>query len=501
MAGIFVTQDKSILYVQPDGAFTAMKPLSIDKHGMADKTMPGTGRNVVWGRDEFSRFVNKVSPLAPPSGLNTSTVEEDDLGTYSFLSKMYDRVGCFPLQERWYRCGRLDGPAWTRILHYGRMTITGKTGGAGPSREASAAVMFNTFDVTWPYSIELHQHALSALTIAEDQDIYAIAVLSDLVVGCNTCLPGYSPDTIVYVGPAANTGSPGDYANVWYSTNAGGTFAVTSANPFAAGEGISFLLVNFINDTQYRLIAISDQTTDQMNYADITLGAEGTTVWNGAIAVGAAVVDAAAWLFYDRIYLSVDGDIYLSTDQGASVTAAIYTGTPLLYAFAKSPVDGSVFAAGASNTILQEVGQSGAFSAKVGPTGGTTFRSLFVANDGTLLAGNGQYLYRSNNSALNAGGWEVLHDFGANQIIRTINCAGGTKSQGGDSQLIRCVIDNTSTNVGAVWESADGGTTWQQVDALTNTGYLSSYFSPVDDNLAWIVGNAGVVQKLTAKAI
>ena len=496
MASVFVTQDRIILYVQPDGKNTAMLPISLDKHGMAEKVMPGPGRAVVWGRDEFGQVVPKITFLEAPGGLNTSTVEEDDVGTYSFLKKQFDRTGCFPLQERWYKCGRLDGPGWARVLQYGQMTITQKTQGAAPSREYSGANVFNAYEVSWPYTVEVYQHALSALTIAEDQNIYDIAVLSDIVVGCNDCLPGYQPDEIAYLAIAANAGSPGDFANIWYTVNGGGAWAITSTNPFAAAEDVTEVEIGFISNTQFRVIVTNDQTTSQLKYGDFTLGAEGTSSWSSAVTIGSAAVEALAWLYYSRLYIAVAGDIYVSTTQGESFGAALFTGSNALNAFAKSPTDGSVWAVGASNTILQELGQSGTFDTKVGPTGGGTFYSVFVANDGRLYAGNGQSIYLSDNSALNVGGWTVLKDFGSNKTVVKINCAGGTKSQGGDSQLLRCVVDDTAGSTGEVWESADGGATWIQVDSLTNTGYNEAAFSPTDDNWALVVGDGGVIQKL-----
>lgn len=497
----FVTQDKVVLYVQPDGPNTSAKPLSMDKHGMADKTSPGPGRTVVWGTDEFGRFVPKITPQEPPGGLNTSTVEEDDTGVWSFLAKMFDRNGCFPLQERWYKCGRKDGPAWTRLKQRGRMTITQKVEGAGPSREATAAAQFNSYEVSWPYTVELYQHALTALTISEDQNINDIAVLSDLVVGCNDCFPGYSPDEIMYLAVDSNSGSPGDFANVWYSVNGGGTFAITSTNPFSALQDILFVEIVFISDTQFRVIVVNDQATAQFKYSDFTLGAEGTSSWSSAVTVGAAVVEAAKLLFYDRFYVAVAGDIYVSANQAESFGSAIYTGTVAINDFAKSPVDGSVWAVGASNLILRELGQSDTFDTMVGPTGGGAFTAVTVANDGRIYAGNGTSIYLSDNGALNAGGWTQLKDFGANKAVKSINCAGGTKSGGGDSQLLRVVVDDTAGGTGAVWESVDGGATWKQVDAVSNTGYNGSFWSPSDENLAFIVGDAGKVHKIQPKAV
>lgn len=500
MPTTFVTQDKVILWSQPDGPNTAAKPVSIDKNGMVDKTMPGPGRNVIWGRDVFSRFLPKIVYPAPPGGLNTSTVEEDDAGTWTFLKKMFDQQGCFPLQERWYKCGRLDGPAWTRVLQYGRMTITQEVHSAGPNRAATAEPLFNTFAVSWPYTVELYQHALSSLTISEDQNINDIAVLSDLIVGCNNCFPGYSPDHIMYLAVNANAGSPGDYANVWYSTNGGGAWAITSSNPFAAASNILFIEIGFINESQFRVITVSDGVTAQVKYSDFTLGAEGTSSWSSGTTIGAAAVEAFAWLFYTRLYAAVAGDIYVSADQGGTFGSAIYTGTPAINAFAKSPVDDSVWAVGATNTILRELNQSGTFTALVGPTGGGTFYSIAVANDQRIYAGNGQSLYMSTNNAANAGGWSSLKDFGANKTVKVINLAGGAKSGGGDSQLIRVVVDDTAGGVGEEWESVDGGATWLETTTLTNSGYNACYFSSVDDNQAWLVGDGGVLQKLDIKS-
>lgn len=494
----FVTQDKVVLYVQPDGPNTPALPLSIDKNGMADKTQPNPGREVIWGTDEFGRFVPKLAYLSPPGGLNTSTVEEDDLGRFSFLQKMYDRVGCFPLQERWYRCGRKDGPAWTRVKQYGQMTITQLVDSAGPSRVATGEPQFSSYEVAWPYTVVLYSHVLSSLTVGEDQPINDVAMLSDIVVGCNNCFPNYGPDTILYLAVNANSGSPGDFAGVWYTTNGGGAWAVTSTNPFAALADIKFIDIAIVSETQFRVIVFSGATSGQMSYSDFTFGAEGTSSWSTGVTIGAAAVEAAEWLYYTRLYVAVAGDIYISQDQGASVGAALYTGAVAINAFTKSPSDGSVWAVGASNLILRELSQSGTFETMVGPSGGGAFTAVAIGNDGRLYAGNGTSIFLSENGAANTGGWTNLKNFGANKAVKSINLAGSTKSGGGDSQLLRVVVDDTTGGVGAEWESVDGGATWRQTPALTNTGYNQAAWSTSDPNLAFIVGDGGIVQKLNS---
>lgn len=492
-------QLKIALYVQPDGKGTVMEPISITNHGMADKVHPGPGRTPIFGRDEFGRYVVKTTTNDAPGGLNTSTIEEDDCGTLSYLSKKFKLQGCFPLQERWYKCGRIDGPNWDKLLHYGEIQLTQKTRGAGPTRDATDAVVFDTYELSWPYTVELVKHQLSALSISEDQNLNDIAVLSDLPVGCDDCFPGYTPDEIMYIAASARAASPADKAELWYSITGGSSFLPVLADPFAAGEDILFVALMFLTDTTFRVIVVNGETTAQVKYADITLGAEGVASWSGAVTVGAAAVNAFEWLFYNRAYISNAGDIYISTDQGESFAAATFTGSNNINAFARNNAGDRVWAVGAANTILLENNQSGTFEVKTGPLGGGVFYSVFEANDGRLYAGNGQSLYLSVNKAENAGGWTELKDFGTNKVVKVINCPGGTQALGGDSQLIRVVVDDTAGGTGQVWESEDGGNSFRMVTTLTNTGYNAAVFSPNDDNLAFIVGDGGVVQKFAAK--
>lgn len=492
----YIKQNRVALYAQPDGLGTAMKPLRLGKIGMADKTHPGTGRTPQFGTDEFGRFVTKFVQNEPPGGLNTSTIEEDDVGTITYLAKRFAYDSCFPLQQRYYECARLDSPNWDKLWHFGRMTITQDTEGAGPSREASGAGMFNSFEVSWEYTVWLLKHALTALTLGDDQNINDIAVLSDLIPGCGDCYPGYQPDEIIYIAVDANSGSPGDFANVWYSVNGGGTFAATSTNPFAALEDVDAIAIRFTTDDGFRVIVAN--SVNEIKYSDFTLGDEGTSSWSTALTVGTDI-EAMKWLFYDRLYVAADGDIYVSDDQGDTVGSALYTGSTVINDIARNYAGDEVWAVGESNLILRERDQSGTFETLTGPSGGGTFYSVFVANDGRVYAGNGQSIYVSTNSAANTGGWTELKDFGSNKTVTGINCAGGSRSQGGDSQLLRVLVDDTAGGVGAVWESEDGGSSFRQVDTLTNTGYNVAYFSPIDDNLAFIGGDGGTLHKLAPK--
>lgn len=494
---VYVTQDRVILYVQKDGVGTPMAPLSIEKHGMADKVMPGPGRSVIFGRDVFGRYTPKITTLDPPGGLNTSTIEEDGTGDITFLAKMFDRVGCFPVQERYVACGLLNVPTnWNQLWHYGKTTITQKTHGAGPSREATGASVFDSYEVSWPYTIELLKHALTLLDTGETEDINDIAVLSDLAVGCQDCFPGYQPDKIIYlVGPV----SAGLYTTgIIYSTDGGSTWADIAGLPFDVDEDITQIEMGFITDTTFRIIVAND--ANDTRYADVTLGAEDIPyTWSTAVEVG-TVITEMRWLFFERLYVAADGDIYISANQGDSFGAALYSGAIQINAIERNYDGSNVWAVGASNLILRERNQSGTFDTMVGPIGGGAFYSVFEANDGRLYAGNGQSIYVSNNGAVNTGGWTQLRDFGANKTVVSINCAGWHKSQGGDSQLLRVIVDDTAGGTGAVWESEDGGASWRQLTPLANAGYNQGYFSPTDDNFGLVAGDDGILHKISPEA-
>lgn len=497
------TADRLILYHQPDGKGSAMKPLSLDKHGLADVVQPGPGRTPNFGRDAFGRFIVKFVQNDPPGGLITTTLEEDDTGTISYLAKQFDRQGCFPVQRRLVKCGRLDiATNWDRIEHIGEMTITQKTNGAGPNRDASGPGLFNSFEISSSYLIQLLKHALTSLTVGEVNNFNDMAVLSDLIVGCQDCFPGYTPDKTMYLVPAASAGSPGDRAEVWYSTDGGSTWAATSADPFAATEDILEIEIGFLTDTTFRLI-VAGGAGNEVLYSDVTIGAEGTTVWAGTATVGTSIEDMK-WLFFDRLYVAADGDVYVSTDQGESFGSAIKSTANQINAIIRNYDGDEVYVAGTNNFISRERNQSDTFEDLVGPSGGGSFTALFIANDGRLYAGNGTSLYVSNNKALNAGGWTELKDFtsdvSATAQVVSINCPGSDRAQGGDSQLIRVVVDDTAPGTASVWESEDGGNRFTQITTLTNTGYNGAVFSPIDDNLAWVFGDGGVLQKFSPKA-
>jgi hypothetical protein len=490
--------------------------MSLDRHGFTgktDNTIPGQGQ--IYGRDAFGRFRVKVIFKETPGGLNTGTIEYEKEQSIDFLEKRAKDESNFGVWEMYAPCARLDNPfGWLnggRLDYRGNMFVTSQSDGDAPVREASGQPVVSNVPVSWEYNLAFLPLGITSITwndLTENAtQLNDIAVLID--PNPNNCVAGYrGPDEHIYI---AQNGDTAIIANVIYSRDGGSVFSETSADPFIAAEDISQIVVRLLTDT-FRVIAARG-TADAGNaaeiaYADVAFGDEGTTVWS-LVDVGVTVDDviiAMEWLFYNRIYVAQgqagsEGEIWLSQDQGES-WSQLYLGTTAINGFIKGWGEDckDVYAFGATNLILREVGLSGTFEALVGPSGGGAFTAAAVSNDGLLFAGNGQSLYVSNNLALNTGGWSVLKDFGASHVVREIFLPEG------DSNHIFVVVDDTTPGDGEFWHSNDGGNSWNQVTELANTGYNAAYASFEDNNLFYIVGDEnatplGVIHKVSPSAV
>jgi len=499
-----VTQNNVALYLQPDGKGTALDLASVDRHGAGDKTIPRAGRDLVSGRDVYGNPRIKDTVKTPPGGLITLNVEWEKITTPEFLETTARCGEEFGLWEFFMECGRLDNlSGWGRLDFYGGLGVTQNVQGAAPTIAGEGNRVVNNVDISGVHHVIWTPLEISAQTILEPEDLLDIAGLDDCY---DDCWQGYAgPDQILYTVSAANAGSPGDSGSVWYTVNGGGAWAqVPLPDPFETDEDISHVVMMLISKTQYRVV-VGRGTADAGNppevaYGDFTFGAPATTTWN-QVEVGTTnnqYIEGLEWLFYDRMYTAAGGDIYISTDQAESWGSAIYTGATVINAFAKDK-DDNVWAVGESNLILRELAKSGTFDTRVGPSGGGTFYSVAVANDGRLYAGNGSSVYLSTNAAANTGGWTELRDFGTNHSVVEINIAGQAEVDNGEGQLLTVIVDDSTPGNGEVWRSWDGGNSWRQTTELTNQGYNAAYFSRQDDNLAIICGDTsgsyGVIHK------
>lgn len=507
-----IGQDRVILWFQPNGPGTAFVPYGIGEKagGMSGKTIPGPGRTPIYGRTETGAPVTIKVNREPPGDLPSATLTLYERAQVDLLLEALQKGCPINVQTRITKCGVLNNPGnWDVIDHWAGGEVTSYNPGDAPQVEFGGEGVTVEGSVSFTHYIRLVQTSLAQLTNTITENVLAIAGIPD--EDCNLCGNGYpGADEIMYFGAAS--GGSGD-GELHYTRNGGGSILPVSAHPFASSgnsEDISFVVVRPITQTQLQVVVGTGTsvvgTKAQFAFATVSYGGEGTTTWTvntiAATATGDAIT-AMFWPMYDRLYMASAGDIYVSTDQGETDPgAAIYTGATQINAFAVSPDKSNVWAVGASNLILREVDQDDVFATRVGPAGGGEFHSIAVAADGTIYAGNGTSIYKNTDQANNAGNWTQLKNFGANKRVVAIQCIGGQRALGGDSQLLRAVVDDTAGGVGEVYLSVDGGASWQAVPSLTNTGYNAAYFSEINDNLAVVVGDAsgsvGQIHRLAA---
>lgn len=502
MSNRIVTQDRVILYVQPDGPGTALAPLSIGQHGRGDSsddTIPG--KTVIYGRDEFGRAKEKVSYRETPGGGITFQIDKDAVQQLDLIDKKRRDQGKFNIYEYYIPKGALTTVSnWEDdgyVLVFVDCEVVGG-GAGGHDKNFSGQPVANTDQIQATDQIKILPFSISAMTTSETEDINGITAIGEL--DPDNELTGYQgADQIVIA--AADAGSSAT-PHILYSTNGGGSWTAFGADPFAADEHADFPQARIISPSQYRIL-VGRTVTDGSNpaeiaYADITFGDESSSpTWN-AVDVGSTNGDTIEFLYwprYTRAYAGTGGDVYVSTDQGESWTA-IFTGSNALAA-AYWDSEENVWFVGASNTILREKATArDTVETLTGPSGGGAFSSIAVASDGTIYAGNGTSLFKNTNDAASAGGWSSLKDFGADHAVVGLALIGKNR------ELIVALVNDSSGNEGDVWFSLDGGNSFREVTNLSNSGYNAWYFSPTDPNLAYIAGEddgaTGILHKLSA---
>lgn len=451
-----------------------------------------TSRSVVYINGPNGEFIPFDVEEAPPTDIPTTDFTFFPTGKLNFLEKMAGTQDLFHMQKRFSPCFSVDNPTgWRtqgRIWHFSTGKVQTNTLAEGPTVRAGGALVEHTVNVSFLTILDFLSLSLTAQTTTEAENLLAVDGIKEKADVCGSGYPG--PDKVLFIGCAADGAAS---ANVLYTVTGGGTWAALTNDPFDTAEDAGALAVRSYNDG-LRLI-VSRTTTDAGSPAEIayytstafdatTVAAMTATLVNIGSTNGETVT-ALFWPELGRLYAGTSGgDIYLSTNQGESFTR-IYDGSNQINAFAQDR-DKGVYAVGASNTILYENSTlRNTFTAKVGPSGGGAFTAIAVAYDGNIYAGNGQSIYKNVNGAKTAGGWSSKKDFGSSRVVKAIYFEGSHKLPNGDSELVRVFVDHTA---GTVWDSVDGGNSFQQITSLTNTGYNSVYQGRIGNHYV-IVGD------------
>ena len=484
-----IKQNRAVVWVQENGDGTSFIPYADREDGMAmtGKSIPVKGLTPVYARDASGNPVVIAINETAPGDLPTATIQIYEKAALTVLENMVTRQCPLNFQLRMVACGPLDNPfIWDKIVAMSKGQLTTYNPGDGPGLEFDGSNMTASGALSFEKVLFLVRTGLSGLTVgAEVEDGLSIAGMPQ--EDCNECGTGYpGADKILFIGTDGNAAEP----HFMVSDDGGSTWNAATTDPFAVAETIDFIEAKFVDKDVIRVI-IGTATTDaaakpKIAYADIVLGDLATVgAWVETLIAGgtnADVITAMLWARHDRLYLATDAnEIYIDEHQGEDgAQAASYAGSNQIDAFAMTQDANTIYAAGVANLILRELNRNGIFAVRNGPAGGVDFTALAVADDGTLFAGNDQYLYKSTDGAAQAGNWTELKDFGAGYTVVSI------KPIGGDSNYLRVVA--TAVADGQVWESVNGGNSWREITPLTNGGYSGAYFSMIDPNLAYIVG-------------
>jgi hypothetical protein len=477
----------SSMWVKPDNEYDeAYELLLPEESGMGELTIPAPTVTILQGRDGDGNFVELMKTEDPPG--DSPTFQVDFYGHSDLITALerYSRQHQeFYLQMRYYKNPPINIEALATRLEHFWCTPGPRARGAGRNLDASGGARTNNMQITAAGFVDVNTStALSRITTAST---LAGTSLLNIDRNIKDRTTGYrGPDKVMYLG-LADSAAP---AEIWVSINEGATWAViaTDPTPFAVNADILHMQYYFVAEDQFRLVVGRDTdagTKAEWSYTDVTFGGEATVASWTTVTIAATVngdlTEATLWEEANRYYYCSAGDIYLSldlceTDPGS----AIFTGAN---AFAAMFYDSerNVWAVGAANTILVElVNARGTFVARVGPSGGGAFTAIAVAKNQIMFAGNGQYIYRNTNEARTAGGWSQVKDLGAGYTVKSIYCVRDS------SEIVVAFADDGA--LGVVWVTYNGGLTWVQKTATSNSGYNVAVKSLIDDNLFFLTG-------------
>lgn len=276
-------------------------------------------------------------------------------------------------------------------------------------------------------------------------------------------------------------------ANVRITSNSGGTWSATGADPFAADEDVMAIAYFPLTATVNRILAVRELDAAaalEVAYSDDggaswTLVVVGATVGQGAL--GARALFA---LDYRHIWLvTTGGYIYFSSDGGATWTtqdAAEATVQNLNAVHFADNKNG--FAVGVADTVLKTTDGGITWSLATATGSGDPLIDVFTLDSDRAWVGIDE--------AAGDKTWMFTEDGGVTWSNRTFSgsAAGEVRRSVFLNDQIGFLIHNTTGPVGTLWQTRDGGYTWEQITVPTNAGF--THLVAIDDNQVFVSGNA-----------
>jgi photosystem II stability/assembly factor-like uncharacterized protein len=281
------------------------------------------------------------------------------------------------------------------------------------------------------------------------------------------------------------------------TSDGGGTWAATTADPFAGGEDIASIACFYVGADTVRHV-VARGTADLANPAEIAYSDDGGVNWtnvdmtltpggaaapNGQYGVGGGALFAIDQ--YHIWFCTTGGYIYFSDDGAVTWTAQEQAGiTAGNYNHVHFADENNGFCVGDTNIIARTA------------DGGTTWAA--VAGPGDEAANNAQCVGRNTDTNIWWVGFDgntrlyYTTDDGANWTLRAFTGSGVAGGEVADisfyNDLCGWMLSNTSGIVGTVHRTRDGGYTWEAVTTPTNAGLNAIW--PCSCNLAFAVGEA-----------
>lgn len=473
---------QSSLWIQPDGPNTEPKYLGC--HGVGDLTEPFGDVTMLYCPDpaKAGAFVAKNSFSGEPGAITTS-IETDMRKTADYL----ETVGRCPVPIFIHKvsCGRRDVfTNFDRSFVLRQSRITSRALGNLAARNGGAeGEVTQTFEISAQFLTRVFNLEATRVAVTETEAITGVAICGeDRCAG--DCGAEQSLGDAIYAASKALVGSAGNTADVLVALN-GGTFAVTSADPFSGGEDIQGIVCFKVGRDTTRVL-VARGTTAPAAPAEIAYSDNGGATWttvNVGSTNGEYVTNGHALFALDRyhiwlgtsggrIYFSADGGVTWAVQENAVISATAIVGISFydpLRGFAV--YTGGQVAGSADGTT---------WSAKTS-SGATTATDIHAISqyDVWVTGGNGMWFTKDGGTT-----WTQRNAL----VIGAVDFL---------DELFGIAVGSAAS--GLIYMTIDGGYDWQALPAISNAGMVD--VSIVSPSLAYAVGNISAATGFIAKIL
>lgn len=474
-----MSQDKALtsrnngaLFIQIHGPNT--KPEYLGCHDLGDLTEAEGSIELLRCIQPDGKWKTVGSTQAPPDAVTTS-IDNLTFGVRDALEKLKCEFTLFALFRRGGEANVFDTFIRANILTHAR--VTSRTDSGIVNHEEDQASMQSRDIEGWPPILRTGAIELVQQTTSETMDLNDVYTYSPL--DCeNGILPGDKA--------AAAADASAYTANIQLTSDAGGNWAASAADPFATGKAAMAIRAFPLTDTITRLLAVKEAETGvqgKVSYSDDD-GATWTQVDLG-VATGHGVTKGGGLFALNQgnIWInSIDGTIFYSEDGGVTwetqTDGDVTTEDGLCISFDESGTNG--MAGFANDTIL--------YTVDGGENWAETAADTTTGDDILTVAPSGDYWW------VGTSGGEAYYTRNLNGIPGTTWANRGfTGSGAGEvpcimfaNELIGYMISNSASPVGRILVTINGGYSWKPLTTPTNAGLNA--LSIADDSTIYAVG-------------